>query len=1030
MKGPNLSAWALTHVGIMRFLIVLAAFTGLYCYLSLGRQEDPDYTVKNMFISAAWPGASAQEMADQVAQPIERAIQSLPEVDYTRTNAQPGRVVVNLKLRDAVAPSQVPAIWTRVRQKVSDRRADLPDGVQGPQFDDELGETFGNVYALTGDGFSLSQLKDYADTLRGKIRQLPDVGRVEYSGAPEERIYIEFSAAKFATLGIDPRTIVATLQATNAVGAAGVLNVGGERVRMSVTGAFDSIDAIRNIGIAVGQRSVRLGDVATVTRKLADPPTFSMRFNGQDAVGLLVSLRRGGDSGRLGKQIDKLVADYQAQVPLGVVIHTVANQPRVVKQSIGEFTASFAEALAIVLAVSFFALGSRPGIVVALSIPIVLALTFTAMFVFGVPLHRVSLGALIIALGLLVDDAIIVVEQIETHLRSGWNRMRAATSTYLITAQPMLIGTLITAIGFLPIALAKSTSGEYANAIFAVVAISLGFSWLVAVFVTPFIAYRLLPEHRSATDANALGSGEGLGYDSPFYQRLRNWVGWSLDRRWSVIGITAGAFFLSLVIFAVAVPKQFFPTSDRPELLVDLRLSQNAAWESTAAVAYRMESALRGDPDILSVVTYIGGGSPRFYLSMEVQAPSLSLAQLVITTKGGEARERVRATIQRLLETQFPEVRGRIGTLELGPAVGQPLKIRISGEDFATIAPIADRVEQLVRSDPRIRGENKDYGEPLKTVRAEIDQDKARALGVTTLAVEQSLAGAIQGSPITRFREGNRSILVLARLGADERNSLNLPGDALVATASGRPVPLSQVARIVPAFEAAELNLRSSRPTITVQADVVGGKYAEVIAGWKDKLDALRGQLPANSAIDVGGVLEDSANSSRSVYAQVPAAVLLIIVALVVQLRGAKKMLLVLMTGPLALIGVALILAIFRIPFGFVAMLGALALFGLVIRNSVLLVAQIELLEAEGSSRFDAVVEAAVHRFRPIMLTALAAILAMIPLTRSNFWGPMAWAIMGGLMVATLLTLFFLPAIYAAGYGIRRVAVEPEAAFA
>ncbi|MEG3125941.1 efflux RND transporter permease subunit [Sphingomonas sp. GB1N7] len=1032
MKGPNLSAWALAHAGIMRFVIVLSAVAGLYCYLSLGRQEDPDYTVKNMLVSAAWPGASAREITDQVAQPIERAIQSLPEVDYIRTNAQPGQVIINVKLRDTVPPSSVATTWTKVRQKVTDQRSALPDGVQGPQFNDDFGDTYGNVYALTGDGFNLPQLKEYSDTLRDKLLQLPDVARVEYEGAPEERIYIEYSSAKLAGMGVDPRGIVETLQNTNAVTSAGVIDAGSERVRIAVTGAFDSVEAIRNIGIAAGGRIVRLGDAATVTRAMADPPSFLMRFDGRDAVGLLVSLRKGGNSDRLGTQIDARITEYQHQVPLGVLIHTVANQPRVVKAAIGEFTRSLAEAVAIVLAVSFLALGWRSGIVVALCIPIVLALTFGAMFMLDIPLHRVSLGALIIALGLLVDDAIIVVEQIETHLQSGWDRARAVTSAYLITARPMLIGTLITAIGFMPIALAKSSSGEYAKAIFEVVAISLGFSWLVAVFVTPFIANRLLPDGKAkaaATDGENAGeaSGEAV-YDGPFYRRFRGWVGWALDHRWLVIGVTAAMFILSIGLFAVGVPKQFFPTSDRPELVVDLRLSQNASWSATSASAHRMETALRNDPDIVSITSYVGGGTPRFYLSMDVQTPSLSLAQLVVFTKGGEARTRVHDRIQHLLDTRFSEVRGRISTLELGPAVGQPLKIRVSGEDFATIAPIADRIEALMRSDPRVRGANKDYGERLKTVRAELDQDKARALGVTTLAVEQSLAGAIEGTPITRFRDGDRSIQVVARLQPGERNSLDRLGDAQIPTASGRSVPLADVARLVPAFESAELNRRSGRPTITVQADVVGGQPADLVAHWKRQLDALRKQLPANASITVGGVVEESAISSNSVCAQIPAAFLLIIALLVIQLRGTKKMLLVLLTGPLALIGVAMMLAIFRIPFGFVAMLGALALFGLVIRNAVILVSQIELLEAEGTSSFEAVIEAAVHRFRPIMLTALAAILAMIPLTRSIFWGPMAWAIMGGLLIATQLTLFFLPAVYAAGYRLRRHADQPEAA--
>lgn len=1027
MKGPNLSAWALGNSGIMRFMIVLIAIVGAYCYETLGRQEDPDYTVRNMLISAAWSGASATEMTEQVAQPMERAIQTIPEVDYIRTAAQPGRVILNLKVRDAVPSGDVQAIYTKVRQRVADRISELPEGVQGPQFNDDFGDTFGNVYALTGDGFSLPQVKQYADSLRDRILALPDVARVEFNGAPEERIYIEFSSAKLVGLGIDPRTIVDTLRATNAVASAGVVQADSQRIRLSVTGAFDSVEALRDIGIAAGSRSVRLGDVATVTRTLDDPATYRLRFDGKDAIGLLVSLRKGGDSNRLGEQIDATIEQFQQQVPLGIEIHTVANQPHIVKESIGEFTHSLIEAVVIVLAVSFLSLGWRPGIVVALCIPLVLALTFATMSVLGIPLHRVSLGALIIALGLLVDDAIIVVEQIETHLSSGWDKAKAAIAAYNVTAQPMLIGTVITAFGFVPIALAQSVAGEYAKSIFQVVAISLGFSWLVAVFVTPFLANIILPEHKGHADAGH--DGHGHGYDGKFYAKFRRSVQWALDWRWIVIGTTAVAFVLALVLFAVGVPKQFFPNSDRPELIVDLRLAQTASWDATSQAAKRMEEALKGDPDIASITSYVGSGTPRFYLALDVQTPSLTLAQLVINTKGGEARQRVWDKVQSLLDTRFPEVRGRISTLELGPAVGQPLKFRVTGDDFATIAPIAEQLERLVRADPRVRGENKDYGEPLKSVQAVLDQDKARALGVTTLAVKQSLASALEGVPITRFRHGDRSIPVVARLAPSERTSLDRLANLPVPTANGQTVPLSQVARLVPAFEPAELNRRSSRPTITIQADVVGAQPADVVASLDGAIAKLRRQLPANASITVGGMVEESALSQDSVFRQIPIALLLILTALIIQLKGMKKLSLVLLTGPLAVIGVALILALFRIPFGFVAMLGALALFGMVVRNSVILVSQIEALEAEGHTGIDAVVEATVHRVRPIMLTALAAILAMIPLTRSVFWGPMAWAIMGGLLVATLLTLFFLPAAYAAAYRLRHTSPTTEAAY-
>lgn len=1021
MNGPNLSAWSLHHRGMMRFLIVVAALAGIYAYGALGRQEDPDYTIKTMLITAAWPGADAAQMAEQVGAPIERTVQTLAEVDSVLTSARPGVVVISVKLHDDVSPAAIASTWTRIRQRVSDHRSELPRDLQGPQFNDDLGQTYGNIYALTGDGFSLTQLNGFAEALRDKLRTLPDVGRADIAGAVDEQIFIEYSGAKLALLGVDPQQIVQTVQATNVVAPAGEINLGGERVRIAVSGSFGSVEAIREMRMAVGGRSLRLGDVATVTRGLADPPGFRMRFNGEDAVGLLVSLRGGGDSNRLGKDLRRTVAAFEAQAPVGVSIGTVADQPRIVRESIIEFSRSLVEAVAIVLGVSFLALGRRPGIVVALCIPIVLALTFAGMLLMGIPLHRVSLGALIIALGLLVDDAIIVVEQIETNLNSGWDKVRAVTTAYEVTAQPMLIGTLITAAGFLPIGLAQSSTGEYTRSIFQVVAISLGLSWLVAVFVTPFLANWLLPAPTApALPAADPGSAHCDTYQSPFYQRFRGAVTWALDQRRTVLAITAGLFVGSLILFGVAVPKQFFPTSDRPELLVELRLTENSSFEQTAAVARRMEAALKGDDDIISTATYVGGGTPRFYLALATVNASQATAQIVVNTKGGRSRERVRQKIEGLLSARFPEAQGRVSTLELGPAVGQPLQIRIAGDQFSAIAPAAERLEALMNGDPRVRDVNKDYGQPLKSVRIILDQDKARAIGVTTLSVQQSLQSAISGAPVTTYREGDDAILVMARLVASERNSIDRLAYAQVKTATGESVPISQVAHLQPTFQAAELNLRDGRPTITVLADVVGGQPADVVADWKQSLQAIMDGLPDGAALEFGGALEGGSKAQASVFKALPIAVLIILLLLMIQLQSTKKMLLIVLTGPLALIGVALILSILRVPFGFVALLGSLALFGMVIRNSVILMSQITLLEHEGCQPFEAIVEATVHRFRPITLTALAAILAMIPLTRSVFWGPMAWSIMGGLIVATQLTLFFLPALYAAAYNVRR----------
>ncbi len=1019
MKGPNLSAWALAHASVMRFMIVLAAVAGAYAYFSLGRQEDPDFTIKNMLVAAEWPGASVHEVADQLAEPLERAVQTVPEVEYINTSIRPGRVVLTIKLWDTVRPDAIPGVWSRIRQRVGDRQAMLPEGVRGPQFNDYFGDTFGNIYALTGDGYSKVQLKDFADRLRDRFRQLPDVGRVEFEGEPEERIYIEYSTAKLASLGIDPRLIIQTLRDTNTLTGAGMIETRRERIRVDATGTFNTVEQIRDIGIVANGRSLRLGDIAVVERGLLDPPTFGMRVGGRDAVGVLVSLRKGGDVTRLGRESNALVSEFVASLPVGVQLHKVADQPAVVSHAINEFTHSLMEAVLIVLVVSFFSLGARPGIVVALSIPIVLALTFAAMFALGIPLHRVSLGALIIALGLLVDDAIIVIEQIDSHLHAGWRKALAVTSAYTVTAQPMLIGTLITMVGFLPIALANSAAGEYAQSIFQVVGLALGFSWVVAVFVTPFLADRLLREKPAAdplADGKSAAHGEA-SYDGPIYRRVRGLVGWCVKHRVVVIAVTAGMFVVAVGLFTWGVPKQFFPTSDRPELIVDLRTPQNASYAQTLEVTERLEAMLVRDSDVESVTAYVGGGTPRFYLSLDVQTPNIALAQLVVKARDEAARDRLQHRIQTALDTRFPEVRGRTSTLELGPPVGQSFKIRLTGTRYEDIAPAAERLELAMRADRHLRDVNANYGETLKTARVEIDQDKARALGVTSLDIKQALQGALQGTPVTRFRDGDSVLEVTARLGRDERMQLDHLPQISVPTASGAQVPLSQVARLAPGFELAELNRRSGVPTITVQADVVGAQAADVARALDKTISDVRADLPANAQLTLGGTIEESASSQGSVITMAPIALLTIMVLLLIQLQSNKKMVLVLMTGPLALIGVALILSLFRIPFGFVAMLGGLSLFGMVIRNSVILVSQIDSLTDQGQDLRTAIVEATVHRFRPIMLTALAAILAMIPLTRSVFWGPMAWAIMGGLMVATLLTILFLPAIYALAYG-------------
>lgn len=1010
----NLSDWALRHRSFILFSIILTAILGIFSYGALGQKEDPEFTIKTMIVGAGWPGATTTEMADQVTDKIELALQSVPEIDYTKSSTRPGSTTIIVQLRSDTAAKKVPDVWYRIRKTVLDAQAQgkLPRGINGPVFNDDFGDTFGNIYALTGEGYSYTQLKAYADELRNRIRALPQVAKVEFQGDQAERIYVEYESQKLASLGIGPQALAQALVTTNGVAPAGQIETADERIPLTVSGALASLDQIRNIGVATQDgRTVRLGDVASVRRGLIDPPDLKMHVNGHEAIGLAISARNGGSITELGKSLSKIMQTYQDELPVGVQIHTVADQTLVVHSAIGEFIKSLTEAVIIVMAVSFLSLGFRPGIVVALCIPLVLAATFAAMKIFGIDLQRISLGALIIALGLLVDDAMIVVESIESHLEMGWSKAKAAVSAYGATATPMLIGTLITIVGFLPIGFSGGTASEYVRSIFQVVAISLILSWIVAVLVTPYLAFQILKVpagHKvEASDQEASHTPTGRGYD-----HFKKAVGWCLDNRVLVLAGTGAAFAVGVALFGLVVPKQFFPASDRPELMVDLRLAHNASFAATERATSRMETLLAGNADIVNISSYIGGGAPRFYLPLDVQTPDVALGQLVIVTKDEPARERVAEKIEAALATGFPELRGRVSGLENGPPVGQPLQIRITGHDHEAIRPSAEAVEALFRSTPHLRGINSDYGERLKTVHLVIDQAKARALGVNYDNLKQALQGSLGGAPLTVVREGDRSIEVIARLSEGERANLETLPYAKIPTASGAYVPLSQLARLVPSTEPSVLWRRDRQATITIFADVDGAQPTQILAAIKPGLEAIQAKLPKGAILKIGGSEEESATSQGQVFSIIPIALVLICFLLMIQLQSIKKMLLVLATGPLAFIGVAATLALFQIPFGFVAMLGSLSLFGMVIRNSVILVARVDELTAKGIELRTAIVEATLHRVRPILLTAAAAILAMIPLCRSVFWGPMAYATMGGLLVATFLTLFFLPALY------------------
>jgi multidrug efflux pump len=1014
MSRINLSEWALKHPQMIVFLLVLLSIAGVLAYGRLGQKEDPEFTIKTMVVQAWWPGSSARQMADQVTDKLEKKLQEVAEIDTTSSYAKPGETQIKVNLRESTPPAAVPQVWYQVRKKLGDIQHTLPQGVRGPFFNDEFGDTFGNLYAITGDGFGYAELRDFADAARNEFLRVADVNKVEFSGAQDEKIYVEASNAKLASLGLDPALIASTLASTNTVDAAGTVQTTTEQLRLAVSGEFDSVEAIRNIGIRAGDRTFRLGDIAEVRRGVIDPPSSKMRFNGMEAIGLAVSMRKGGDVIRLGAQLHATVARVQARLPVGVQIHAVSDQPRVVEESVHEFKKSLAEAVAIVLLVSFFSLGMRTGFVVALCIPLVLALTFLAMYFLDIELQRISLGALIIALGLLVDDAIIAVEMMALKLEQGWDRFRAATHAYSATAFPMLTGTLITAAGFLPVGFAKSGSGEYVYSLFQVVGISLLLSWIVAVLFTPYIGFKLLKEHRGGAQHD-----EDAVYRSGFYARFRRIVDACLvHRRW-VIGVTVAAFFGSIALFKL-VPQQFFPASDRPELMVDLWLPQAATFEASEREVRVLEARLRDDPDVVAVTSYVGNGSPRFYLPLDVQTPNLNLGELMVMTKGGDARERVLAKIQNLFDNEFPLVRGRVNRLENGPPVGYPVQLRVFGTDNGRVQAIADQVAQILRADPHIRRVNQDWGERLKRVRVDVDQDKARALGITSRQIKDALQGSLSGSRITQYREGDDDIDVVARLVEAERTDLNNLKDAKIYLRDGKFVPVSQVARLALDSEDSVLWRRNRVPTLTVRADVAGAEAPDVTLALQPKIDALAQTLPLGYGIDVGGASESSRKAQAAILAVMPLTIVAVLLLLMLQLQNIKKMALVLLTAPLGLIGVAVMLAAFRIPFGFVAMLGVIALAGMIIRNAVILVVQIEQDLQAGLPLWNAIVESTVRRLRPIVLTALAAILAMIPLTRSVFWGPMAWAIMGGLAVATLLTLLVLPALYASWYGAQR----------
>ena len=1029
----NISRWALQHPALTRYLMVVLMVLGVAAYFQLGQDEDPPFTFRAMVVQVYWPGATAQQMAEQVTDKIERALQEVPQSDTVRSYTKPGESLTMLELKDSAPPKDVPNSWYQVRKKVGDLRATLPQGVIGPFFNDDFGDVYGSIFALAADGFSDEELRVFAEGVRSQLLQVPDVAKVEVFGAQAEKIFIEISQKRLAQLGLDMSQVLAQLAAQNAVEGAGVMDAGSQNLQVRVAGAFNSVDEIKRFPIratnqATGASStLQLADIAQVRRGVIDPPAVKVRHQGQPVIALGVSMVKRGDIIALGQALRERAATIRRQLPAGITLSHVQDQPAAVSRSVGEFVRVLIEAVAVVLAVSFIALGLHgrpgswiprldiwPGMVVGITIPLVLAITFVAMYYWDVGLHKISLGSLIIALGLLVDDAIIAVEMMVRKLEEGHDKMYAATFAYDATSMPMLTGTLITAAGFLPIGLAKSVTGEYTFSIFAVTSAALIISWVVSVYFVPYLgAWLLHTRPRAAGQAHEL-------FDTPFYNRFRQLLGACLRHRWITLLLTL-ALFAAGVVGLGRVPQQFFPDSSRPEILVDLWLPEGTTVRESEAVARRFETRMAREPDTASVTTWVGSGVPRFYLPLNQWFPQTNLSQVILLPRGLEARERLRRLLPAILAAEFSDVRARFTVLPNGPPVAYQVQFRVLGADLTQVRQIADQVKDVLRADERMLGVNDNWNEPVKALRLEVDQDKARALGVTSQSIAQASRTVLSGSTVGQYREGDKLVDIVLRQPLEERNAITDIGNAYLPTASGRAIPLTQIARIGFTWEPGVLWREGRKYAITVQGDVIEGVQGPSVTAtvWAQLAD-VRKKLPPGYEIRIAGAQEQSSKGQGSIAAGVPVMLFIIFTLLMLQLQSFSRAMLVFLTGPLGIAGVAGALLLLNRPFGFVALLGVIALMGMIMRNSVILIDQIEQDRKHGLPAWDAIIEAAVRRFRPIVLTAAAAVLAMIPLTRSVFWGPMAVAIMGGLIVATVLTLVSLPAMYAAWFRVRR----------
>ena len=1028
----NLSSWALRHQALVIFFLALVTLAGALSYGKLAQSEDPPFTFKVMVIRTVWPGATARQVQEQVTDRIARKLQEAPDVDFLRSYSRPGESTLFFTIKDGAPPSQVPDTWYQVRKKVGDIAHTLPQGIQGPYFNDEFGDVYTNIYAFEGDGFSAAQLHDYAERLRTELLRVPNVNKVDFIADQEQRVYVEIANSQLAKLGLTPQSIADAVNSQNAVAGAGQFTTADDRVFVRASGQFKDLGQLGDTLLRVNGRTLRLGDIAAIRRDYTDPQSETMRFDGTTVLGIGVTMDPAGDVVELGKKLDVETARLRASLPAGLKLVSVASMPAAVGKSVDEFVESVGEAVGIVLIVSLLSLGFRTGMVVVISIPLVLAATVLFMNLFHIGLHKVSLGTLILALGLLVDDAIIAVETMAVKLEQGYDRLNAAAFAYTSTAFPMLTGTLVTVAGFLPIAMAKSATGEYTRSIFEVSAIALLLSWLAAVIVIPLLGYRLLPEHATRRafgfhkDATAESSGSSTEhhdavYDTRFYRRLRRVIAWCVDHRRLVLGATVGLFVLALAAFTL-VPQQFFPSSDRPEVLVDLRLPEGASFAATLRETQRFEKSLANRAEIDHFIDFVGAGAPRFYLPLDQQLVAPNFAQFVVTAKSVKDREKLMVVLAEVLRTEFPSVRTRVSRLENGPPIGFPVQFRVTGPEIGKVRELSAEVAALMRTNPDTTNVQYDWDEPAqRSVRFDIDQTKARQLNITSQDIDNYLQMALTGFTITQFRERDKLIGVDLRAPRSDRIDPSQIERLAIPSPSGAAVPLASLGRFSYGLEYGVIWERDRQPTVTVLADVQhGAQGLDVTHRLDGALGSIRSHLPLGYRIEIGGAIEENAKAQSSISAQMPLLVVAVLILLMIQLQSFSRVLMVVLTAPLGLIGVVIALLLFHKAFGFVAILGTIAMFGIIMRNSVILVDQIEQDIRAGHSRFEAVVGATVRRFRPITLTAAAAVLALIPLLRSNFFGPMATALMGGITVATVLTLFYLPALFTLWFRVRR----------